>query len=101
MLQLVGIPAAVASEQAATILELETALAEVKLSPVEAADPAATYNRMTVAELLALTPHFDMATLLAAVGLPADQVALENEVVVGEPRYMRGYDDLLTFALSR
>jgi putative endopeptidase len=90
MLLLAGVEAEDAARQAATVLELETALAEVKLSPVETANPAATYNKMSVAELLALMPSFDMAAMLEALG-----VAGEREVIVAEPRYITGLDKLL------
>jgi len=51
LLQLAGVAAEVAAQQAQTILDLETALATAKLTPVEAANPETTYNKMTVAEL--------------------------------------------------
>lgn len=90
MLQLTGISQAVAAQQAQTIIDLETALARAKLSPVEASNPETTYNKMTVAELQAMIPHFELGVFFARLGLSADQ-----EVIVSEPEYMRAFDTLL------
>jgi putative endopeptidase len=90
MLQLAGATAEVAAQQAQTILELETALATAKLTPVEAANPDTTYNKMTAAEVQALAPHFDLATFFALLKLAAVPC-----VIVAEPRYMQALDALL------
>jgi len=80
MLQLTGIPEATATQHAQTIVDLETALARAKLSPVEASNPETTYNKMTVAELQVMLPHFDLGTFFARFGLSTDQ-----DVIVSEP----------------
>ena len=90
MLQLSGVPADTAAQQAQTILELETALAGSMLTPVEAANPETVYNRMSVADVQALAPHFDVAAFFTALGL-----ATEQAIVVGQPRYMQALDALL------
>ena len=90
MLQLAGTSAEVAGQQAQMILDLETALATAKLTPVEAANPETTYNKMTVAELQALVPHFDLAVFFAQLKLAAVPY-----VIVAEPRYMQALDALL------
>ena len=90
MLQLAGATAGEAAQQAQVIVEMETALASAKLSPVEAANPAATYNPMSVADLQALAPHFDLATFFAQLGLTTEQV-----VVVAEPRFVQAFETLL------
>jgi putative endopeptidase len=90
MLQLGGSSAEVAAQQAQTIMNLETALATAKLGPVEASDPEATYNVMTVAELQALAPHFDFGTFFAQCGLSTAQ-----SVMVTEPAYVQALDALL------
>ena len=90
MLQLAGATAEVAVQQAQMILDLETALATAKLTPVEAANPETTYNKMTVAELQALAPHFDLATFFAQLKL-----AVVPYVIVAEPRYVQALDALL------
>ncbi len=90
MLQLTGISEAVAAQQAQTIVDLETALAQAKLSPVEASNPETTYNKMAVAELQAMIPHFDLGTFFARLGLSTD-----HEVIVSEPEYVRALDTLL------
>ena len=90
MLQLTGAAAEEAAQQAQTILDLETALATAKLTPVEASNPETTYNKMTVAELQALAPHFDFATFFAQLNLSAVQ-----DGIVAEPRYVQALDALL------
>ena len=90
MLQLTGISEAVTAQQAQTIVDLETALAQAKLSPVEASNPETTYNKMAVAELQAMIPHFELGTFFARFGLSTDQ-----EVIVSEPDYVRALDALL------
>lgn len=91
MLQLAGISADNASQQAQTILAIDTALAESKLSPVEASNPEATYNKMSFADLQALAPHFDFTKFFAALHLSTEQ-----DVIVAEPRYVQKLDALLT-----
>jgi endothelin-converting enzyme/putative endopeptidase len=70
MLVLLGDPPARAVEAAATVLRLETSLAKASLTRVEKRDPYKIYNKMTVAQLQALTPAFGWKEYLAAVGRP-------------------------------
>jgi putative endopeptidase len=90
MMQLAGASGDLAAQQAQMILDLETALATAKLSPVEASDPEATYYKMTVAELHGLAPHFDFATFFAQL-----KISTAQDVIVAEPRYMQALDALL------
>ncbi len=87
MLQLAGASGDLAAQQAQMILSLETALATAKLSPVEASDPEATYNKMTVAELQGLASHFDFATFFAQLNISTLQ-----DVIVAEPCYLQALD---------
>jgi len=90
MLQLAGTSAEVAAQQAQTILDLETALATAKLTPVEAANPETTYNKLTMAEVQALVPHFDLAAFFAQLKL-----ATVPYLIVSEPRYLQALEALL------
>ena len=90
MLQLTGASAEAAAQQAQTILDLETALATAKLMPVEAANPETIYNKMTVAEVQALAPHFDLAAFFARL-----KVSAVRDVIVAEPRYVQALDALM------
>jgi putative endopeptidase len=60
-----GIPS-----EAATVLEVETKLANASMTPVAMRDPEATYHRMNVAELVKLTPHFDWQAYFRNIGYP-------------------------------
>jgi len=70
MLELLGDTPARAAEVAATVLRLETSLAKASLTRVEKRDPYKIYNKMTRAELQALTPSFAWSEFLEAVGRP-------------------------------
>lgn len=90
MLQQSGVAPEEAAERAKTVLAMETVLAEARLSPVEAADPAAQYHPMSLAELKALVPGFDFETLFTNLGLQVD-----GHVNVAEPGYMEMLNNML------
>jgi hypothetical protein len=58
-LTLLGTPAAMAEQDAARVLKLETALADSSMTLVAQRDPNAVYHRMTVRELQALAPAIE------------------------------------------
>jgi putative endopeptidase len=58
-LALTGESDAEAKTDASTILELETAIAKFTIPPADLRDPVATYHKMTMAELGAMTPHIN------------------------------------------
>jgi predicted metalloendopeptidase len=68
MLQLAGADAASAERDAATILDLETALARASMTPVERRDEEKTYNRMTVEQLSERAPGFPWKRYFEALG---------------------------------
>jgi putative endopeptidase len=90
MFTLLGEPAAHAAADAATVLEIETALAKVTLDRVSRRDPAKVYHKVARQELAALTPSFSWDDYLAGVGAPP--VASLN---VAEPEFLRGFESLL------
>jgi putative endopeptidase len=67
-------------QRAKQIVELETGIAEASWTKVQDRDVDATYNPMTVAELVALAPGFDWHAFLASAHLSA-----AKRVIVGEP----------------
>ena len=69
------------------ILALETAIATPQWERARNRDREATYNKMTVAELAALTPSFDWKSYLGAAGL-----GKATEVVVRQPDYLKALD---------
>jgi putative endopeptidase len=69
MLQQTGESAAQAAAHAKTILAMEAALSAPRLNPLDARDPALTYNIMTVAQAQALVPAIDLSEMLAQLGM--------------------------------
>ena len=93
MFALAGDDAAKAAKEAKTVLEFEKRLAEASKTRVERRDPAANYNKMSVAALNGLTPHFDWAQYLSRRGLTSVQ-----ELNVAQPNFFKTVDKLLTEA---
>jgi predicted metalloendopeptidase len=75
---------------AGRIIALETALAGPQWDRARNRDRNATYNRMSAAELAALTPSYSWPTYLRAAGLGA-----ASEVIVRQPDYLRALDGIL------
>lgn len=90
MFELAGDDPEAARREAASTLAIERELASGTLTPVEEADPNATYHRMTVAELQALLPHFDVAAYFAGLGIQPPAF-----VVVEQPKAMANLDRIL------
>ena len=71
MMELVGHPADQAEAEAKAVLVIETALAKGSLDRVSLRDPKKRYNRIGVADFVALTPSFQMTKYLAGIGAPS------------------------------
>ena len=69
MLQLLGDPPDAAKREAATIMQIETALAKASLTRVEQRDPHNLFHKMDRKQLQALTPDFDWDTYLKVGGI--------------------------------
>ncbi len=82
MLTLLGDTPAEAGVEASSVLNLETLLAAASMTRVERRDPNATYNKMTLAQLDALSPGFSYAPYFAAVGTPNP-----GPLIVGQPKF--------------
>ncbi|SOD03115.1 Predicted metalloendopeptidase [bacterium JGI 053] len=87
LLTLAGQPDPAGSAQ--RVLALETELARRQWDRVRSRDRNATYNKLTVAQLQALTPGYDWARHFAAMGINTP------EVIVGQPSYFSGADSVL------
>jgi len=72
------------------ILALETSIAEKQWDRARMRDREASYNKMTVAELQALTPSFNWTAFLTAAGM-----GKATEVIVRQPDYFKALDDIL------
>ena len=68
-LELGGVPAADAKQQAAWAMAVETELATASLTPIEARDTANQYKMTTVADADKLTPHFAWEKFFDGIGV--------------------------------
>jgi len=89
LFMLTGVDAATASEKAANILKLETAIAQSHLTPVELRDPVKNYNKFTVAEFQKKLLDINLTDVFNRMGLKTDTI------LVGQPAYYRTLDSLL------
>ncbi len=83
MLQLMGDTDANASKYAASIVKLETFLAEKHRTIEALRDPHANYNKMSVKDLQKLTPSVNWANQLTKTGLKTDTI------IVGQPEFFK------------
>jgi putative endopeptidase len=70
--------------EGAAIVAFETELAKVQWTKVELRDPNKNYNKMSVAQLNALTPGYDWKSALGAAGVGNKA----DYVIVGQPSYL-------------
>jgi len=91
MFELAGEAPAIAESEAAAVMKLETALAQASRNHAALRDPLANFNKMSVANLQKLTPHFAWADYLAAIGVPNP-----GEIDIGQPEFFTAFDAQLT-----
>lgn len=70
ILELLDDAPAKARQEAATIMRIETALANASLTAVEQRDPHKLFHKMDRKQLQALTPDFDWNVYLKGIGIP-------------------------------
>jgi predicted metalloendopeptidase len=80
-----------AGAKAKAILAFETELAQVQWTRVELRDPNKSYNKMSVDELAKLAPDYDWKAALGAAGIGNKA----SYVIVGQPSYVSGFDQVL------
>ena len=90
MLELSGEPQTVAAGDANAVLTMETALANAAMEIVKRRDPKNLDNKMTLAEVQALTPSFDWSRYFAAMHAPASP-----HYLVLAPDFFRGVEKLV------
>jgi endothelin-converting enzyme/putative endopeptidase len=71
--ELLGNSTEIASKKAEAVMKIETTLAKGSLDSVARRDPMAVYHRLTVKELISLSPGFDWEKFFAGVGVPGIQ----------------------------
>ncbi len=89
-LELAGDKPDAAAARAKTVMEMETALANVSLERVKRRDPENLYHKMKRAELVGLTPDFRWEAFFTATGAPPF-----SEINVTHPDFFKGANELL------
>ena len=92
MFELLGHPAEQAKAEAATVLRIETQLAQASLDRLTLRDPYKRYHKLPSSELAVYTPDFDWAAYLAAVHVSVPSLN------IGMPGFLKGLETTLTSA---
>ena len=91
MFGLLGDDTGTAAAGAATVMSIETRLAEASVTRVQRRDREANYHKMSLDSLTRLTPSIDWMRLYEGMGI-ADRRA----VVVGQPAFFQALDGMMT-----
>ena len=97
MFCLYGFSEAQATARANAVFRAETALALVSKSVTELRDPQANYNKMTLKEFQELYPNIPLEKMANAEGVKSAYI---QEIVVGQPAFMAGYDKIYAAATA-
>jgi putative endopeptidase len=90
LFSLAGAPESKAKENAKTIFEFEKKLAAAQMSRVQMRDPQKRYNKFSINDFSAKTPHFDWLNTLTKL-----KVAVPDSIIVNNPAYFASADSLL------
>jgi putative endopeptidase len=90
MFELLGNSTEVASKRAEAVMNIETTLAKGSLDSVARRDPMAVYHRLTVKELISLSPGFDWEKYFEGVGVPGIQ-----SLDVAVPPFIRAMESVI------
>jgi putative endopeptidase len=90
MFMLAGEDATTAAASAASVLKIETTLANAQMSRIQMRDPNSTYHKYAVKDLSATTPNMDWATILRD-----SKIVGADSVVVGNPSFIKTANDML------
>jgi predicted metalloendopeptidase len=90
MMELLGDKPDEGLQAARIVMKIEMLLADASMTPVERRDPAAQYNKRTLAELRTLTPEFSWTEYLTARGVPSVSV-----VNIGQPKFFEAVNGML------
>src|SRR5258708_3639875 len=91
LLEMSGLSADSAKSGAASVMKLETALAQGSKTNVELRDPVANYHKMPMADLQKLTPHFSWTAYFSGLGL-----AKPGDIDVSQPEFLKALDAEMT-----
>jgi putative endopeptidase len=89
LFRLAGATDAAAGAASATVLAMETRLADASLDNVALRDPKATDHKTTFDELQKITPHFDWASYFEQAKLPRTDLNMQ------QPKFMAAVDTAL------
>jgi putative endopeptidase len=90
MFTLAGESEAQASADAGTVITLETAMAQAQMDNIKRRDPKNINNKMSLAQVRALTPSIDWEVYLKAVNAPVSE-----HYIVTSPDFFRAEEKLL------
>jgi putative endopeptidase len=91
MLELAGDASDKAAAEAKVVMDLETSMAKASRSRVELRDPDKNYNKMTVAQISALTPDWSWESYLRTMNTPA-----MNDANLRQPDFFKEMNRELT-----
>jgi putative endopeptidase len=91
MFELAGDAPDKAAAEAQIVMKLETGLAKASRSRVALRDPEKNYNKMTLAEMSALTPNWSWGNYLHAIGVPS-----LTSANIGQPEFFEEMNNLLS-----
>ncbi len=91
MLTLAGEPAATAAKDAATVMKIETALAQASMSRVDRRDPNKVYHRIDLAGIEKTAPKWNWKAYLKEMGIPE-----VTQINVYSPDYFAALNKMLT-----
>ena len=94
MFELLGQTPESAASAAKTVTAFETALAESTITNVQRRDPYATYHKMDLAGLSALTPNFDWKPVLGQF-----HIAESGPINVMQPEFLKKFNQQITAVL--
>jgi putative endopeptidase len=92
MFALLGDDATTAAANAKTVMAIETQLANASMTRVQRRDPEATYHKMTVDELGAMTPALQWPKLLDGMG-----IAERRAINVGQPDFLKAVNGMMAW----
>jgi putative endopeptidase len=84
-----GDDAAIAQKEAASVMNIENAMANASKTPVELRDPESNYHKISVTEISAKAPNLNWTILLDSLGVKQDTV------FVGQPAFYTALSGLL------
>jgi putative endopeptidase len=91
MFGLMGDSSSRAIAEAATVMTIETKLANASMTRVDQRDPAKIYHRMSLEDLAAMTPHFSWPAYFTDIGFPGIRI-----VNAAQPDFFKALDADLT-----